>query len=213
MASRGIRTNEEGIKGLKTELESLKTEINGEVNGEMIPNIGNKIRRINRSIGKIEDEGETPMTSNLDMGNKRILNLPPPRDSEESTETYNDPVTVKYLYDLLKDIAGKIRQNIFEKKEVAGKLKVRLHMSQHRINDLADPVEYDDAVTKRYVATRFQAPTDSNSEMQSVTNIAEAYNKIFVVIDNQMLLLKYDRDGWEKWEEVHRSSLELTFLS
>ena len=68
-------------------------------------------------------------------------------------------------------------------------------MSQHRINDLADPVEYDDAVTKRYVATRFQAPTDSNSEMQPVRNIVEAYNKIFVVIDNQMLLLKYDRDG------------------
>ena len=115
MASRGIRTNEEGIKGLKTELESLKTEINKEVNGEMIPNIENKIRRINRSIGKIED-GETPMTSNLDMGNKRILNLPPPRNPEESTETYNDPVTVKYLYDLLKDIAGKIDKIYLKKR-------------------------------------------------------------------------------------------------
>ena len=49
---------------------------------KMKPDIENKIRRLNRSIKKIEDilEGKTSMTSDLDMGNKRILNLPPPRD-------------------------------------------------------------------------------------------------------------------------------------
>ena len=81
MTYKDIRTNKESIKSLKTELESFKTEIDEEVNGKMKPGIENKIRRINRSIRKIEDilEGKTPMTSNLDMGNKRILNLPPPK--------------------------------------------------------------------------------------------------------------------------------------
>ena len=70
-----------------------------EVNGKMKPDIENKIRSINRSVRKIKDllERKTPMASDLDMGNKRILNLPPPRDPIENTENYNDPVTVKYL--------------------------------------------------------------------------------------------------------------------
>ena len=29
------------------------------------------------------------MTSDRDMGNKRVLNLPPPRDQEECIENYN----------------------------------------------------------------------------------------------------------------------------
>ena len=117
MASRGILTNEEEIKSLKTELESLKTEMEEEVNGKMKPDIENKITRINRSIKKIEDilDGKTPMTLDLDMSNKRILNLPPPRDTEESAENYNDSVTVKYLYDLMKDIAGKIDKRYLKK--------------------------------------------------------------------------------------------------
>ena len=82
VASRGIRTNEEGIKSLKkNELESLKTEMEEEVNEKMKPDIENKITIINRSIKKIK--GKTPMTSDLDMGNKRILNLPPPRDQKK----------------------------------------------------------------------------------------------------------------------------------
>ena len=101
MASRNIRTNEDGIESLKTELESLKTGMEEEINGKMKPDIENRIRRLKWSIRKTEDilGGKTSMTSDLDMGNKRILKLPPPRDPEESTENYNDPVTVKYLYD------------------------------------------------------------------------------------------------------------------
>ena len=53
-------------------------------------------------------EGNTPMASYLDMGNKRILNLPRPRDPEKSTEDYSNPVTVKYLYDLINGIAEKV---------------------------------------------------------------------------------------------------------
>ena len=52
------------------------------------------------------------MTSDLDMGNKRILNLPPPRDPEESTENYNDPVTVKYLYDALRTSQEKLTKDL-----------------------------------------------------------------------------------------------------
>ena len=33
-------------------------------------------------------------------------------------------------------------------------------MSNHRISGLADPTDADDAVTRRYVASRFQALSD-----------------------------------------------------
>ena len=97
VASKGINTNEERIKSLKTELESLKTEMEEEVKGKMKPDLENKIRRLNRSIRKIEDilERKTPLASNLDMGNKTILNLPSRRDPKENTENYNDPLIVK----------------------------------------------------------------------------------------------------------------------
>ena len=85
-------------------------------------------------------------------------------------------------------------------------------MSQHRISDLADPVEYGDAVTKRYVVARVQGLTDIISEMQPVKNIVEAYNKIFGVIDNQILLLKYEYQGELKWNEVYRSSILTNFF-
>ena len=41
-----------------------------------------------------------------------------------------------------------------------GSLDGRLDMSNHRIGDLADPTDSDDAVTRRYVASRFQALSD-----------------------------------------------------
>ena len=41
-----------------------------------------------------------------------------------------------------------------------GSLDGRLDMSNHRISDLADPTDSDDAVTMRYVASRFQALSD-----------------------------------------------------
>ena len=41
-----------------------------------------------------------------------------------------------------------------------GSLDGRLDMSNHRISGLADPTDADDAVTRRYVASRFQALSD-----------------------------------------------------
>ena len=40
------------------------------------------------------------------------------------------------------------------------------------------------------LVARVQGLTDMISEMQPVKNIVEAYNKIFGIIDNQILLLK-----------------------
>lgn len=58
------------------------------------------------------------MTSNLDMGNNRIINVPRPRDPEESDENHHDPVTVKYLYDLILDISQKIDRRYLKKKKI-----------------------------------------------------------------------------------------------
>ena len=41
-----------------------------------------------------------------------------------------------------------------------GSLDGRLDMSNHRISGLADPTDADDAVTRRYVASRFQVLSD-----------------------------------------------------
>ena len=70
----------------------------------------------------------------------------------------------------MKDIAGKL-DKMSLKIEGASTLKGRQDMSQHRISGLADPVEYDDAVTKRYVAARVHWLTDIISEMMPVKNI------------------------------------------
>ena len=84
-------------------------------------------------------------------------------------------------------------------------------MSQHRISGLADPIKYDDTVTKRYVAARVQGLVDTIQDMQPVRNIVEAYNNIFYVIDNQVLLLKYELHTGG-WKEVHRNSILTNFF-
>ena len=82
----------------------------------MKPVIENTIRRINRSINKIEDilEGKTATASELDKGNKRVLNLPSPRDPEENMENHNDSVTAKCFYDATKHIGEKANKIYFE---------------------------------------------------------------------------------------------------
>ena len=76
-----------------------------EGNGKTKPDIENKIKIIKQSIRKIEDifEGKTPVASDFDLGNKRILNSPPPRDPAESAKHHYDPDTAKYLYVLVRD--------------------------------------------------------------------------------------------------------------
>ena len=118
--------------------------------------------------------------------------------------------------DAMKDIGEKVDKRYLTI-EGTSTLKGRLDMSQHRISGVADPIEYDDSVTKRYVAARVQALTDTIQDMQPVWNIVEAYNKIFDVIDNQ-ILLKYeflpDRINPRRiWQKVNKSSLLTNFLN
>ena len=58
---------------------------------------------------------------------------------------------------------------------------------------------------------RVQGLTDTISKIQPVKNIVETYNKIFGVIDNQMLLLKCEFAGRE-WKEVHKNTLMTNFF-
>ena len=66
-------------------------------------------------------------------------------------------------------------------------------------------------ITLSSLVARVQGLTDIISEMQSFKNIVEAYNKIFDVIDNQILLLKYEYQSGG-WNEVHKSSMLTNFF-
>ena len=97
--------------------------------------------------------GEAPMTTNLDMGEYRILNVAHPRDPSKKKDFESDLVTAKTLYDYM----ARVDQN-YMRSDRDGSLDGRLNMRKHRISGLADPT--DDAVTRRYVASRFQALSD-----------------------------------------------------
>ena len=106
----------------------------------------NKIVKLQRVVG-----GEAPVTTNLDMGGYRILNVAHLRDPSKKKDFESD----KILYDYMSQVV----QNYMRKdKDVS--LDGRLDMSNHRISGLADPTDADDAVTRKYVASRFQALSD-----------------------------------------------------
>ena len=54
-----------------------------------------------------------------------------------------------------------------------GSLDGRLDMNNHRISDLADPTDADDAVTRRYVASRFQALSDEVQDKKSKLDVLQ----------------------------------------
>ena len=66
-----------------------------------------------------------------------------------------------------------------------GSLDGRLDMSNHRISGLADPTDADDAVTRRYVASRFQAFSD---EVQDKKSELDALQNFLGVVTNQVLI-------------------------
>ena len=70
-----------------------------------------------------------------------------------------------------------------------GSLDERLNMSSHRISGLVDPTDADDAVTRRYVASRFQALSD---EVQGNKSKLGAFLNLLGVENNQVLLRKYE---------------------
>ena len=121
------------------------------------------------------------MTTNLDMGGYRILNVAHPRDPRKYK---SDLVTFKILYDYM-SIVGQI----YMRRDRDGSLDGRLDMSNHRISGLADPTDDDDAVTRRYVASRFQALSD---EVRGNKRKLDALQNLFGVENNQVLIRAYE---------------------
>ena len=134
----------------------------------------NEIVMLQRVVG-----GKAPMTTNLDMGGYRILNVAHPRDPSKK-EYESDLVTAKILYDYMFNVD----QN-YMRMDRDGSLDGRLDMSNHRISGLADPTDADDAVTRRYVASRFQALSD---EVQDKKSKLDALQNFFGVVNNQVLI-------------------------
>ena len=94
------------------------------------------------------------MTTNLDMGGYRILNVAHPRDPSKN-DFESDLVTAKILYDCMFKVDQK-----YIRRDRDCSLDGRLNMSNHRKSGLADLTGADDSVTRRYVAARFQALSD-----------------------------------------------------
>ena len=68
-----------------------------------------------------------------------------------------------------------------------GSLDGRLNMSNHSISGLVDPTDADDAVTRRYVASRFQALKGNKRKSDALQNL-------FGVVNNQVLMREYESE-------------------
>ena len=93
-----------------------------EVNSDLVSLIAgneNEIVKLQRAVS-----GKAPMTTNLDMGGYRILNIAQPRDPGKKKDFESDLVTAKILHDNL----SKIDQN-YTRKDRDGSLDGRLNMS------------------------------------------------------------------------------------
>ena len=84
----------------------------------------NEIVKLQRVVG-----GKAPMTTNLDMGRYRILDVAHPRDPRQYE---SDLPTAKTLYDYM----ARVDQN-YMRRDRDGSLDGRLNMSNHRISGLS----------------------------------------------------------------------------
>ena len=165
-------------RSLATQLRVTKSRLE-EVNSDLVSVIvenKNEIVKLQRVVG-----GKAPMTTNLDMGGYRILNIAQPRDPRKYE---SDLITAKTLY----DYTAIFDQN-FMRRDSDGSLDRRLDMSNHRISGLADPTDADDAVTRRYGASRFQALSD---EVQDKKSKLDAPQNFLGVENNQVLIREYE---------------------
>ena len=101
------------------------------------------------------------------MGGYRILYITQNRDPRKYE---SDLVTAKTLYDYM----TRVDQN-YTRKDRDSSLDGRLNMSNHRISGLADPTDADDAVTRRYVVSRFQALNDEVQDNKSKLDALQTY--------------------------------------
>ena len=83
---------------------------------------------------------------------------------------------------------ARVDQN-YMRRDRDGSLDVRLNMSNHRISGLADPTSADDTVTRRYVASRFQALGDEDQDNKSKL---DALLNLLGVENNQVLIRVYE---------------------
>ena len=88
----------------------------------------------------------------------------------------------------------KVDQN-YMRRDRNGSFDGRLNMRNHRISGLADPTDADDAVTRRYVASRSQALSD---EVQDKKSKLDALQNFLRVDNNQVLIREYELldAGW-----------------
>ena len=127
----------------------------------------NKLTAILTNIQQQLDDTK-PFTSDLDMGNNRIINVGHPRNPEHIIEYENDAVTAKFLYDYAK---------IADKKYL--KTDEDIDMEGHRIKGLGLPLKHNDAVPLQYVSTRIRALTDEVEKLWTRDReIAEIKNRI-----------------------------------
>ena len=177
---------EEGITNLKTELETTGNEVNTNtaeririaesldiISSQLASNtvgrtLAAELRAANSRLEEVNSDlvslnvenkneieklqwvvGGKAMTTNLDMGGYRILNVAHPRDPRKYE---SDLITAKTLYDYM----AILEQNHM-RKDKDNLLDGRLNMRNHGISGLADPTDADDAVTRSYVASLFQA--------------------------------------------------------
>ena len=183
--SEQLAPNTEG-RSLVAELGAAKKRLEA-VNSDLVSLIAgnkNEIEKLQRMVG-----GEAPMTTNLDMGGYRILNVAHPRDPSKKKDYESNLVTANTLYDYL----ARVDQH-YMRRDIDGSLDGRLHMSNHRISGLADPTDSDDAVTWRYVASRFQALSD---EVQDNKRKLDALQNLLWVENNQVLLTEDELRGME----------------
>ena len=186
---------------LAAELRAAKSRLE-EVSNDLVSLIvenKNEIIKLQRVVG-----GKAPMTTNLDMGGYRILNVAHPRDPREYKI---DLVTSKILYDYV----SRVYQN-YMRRDRDGSLDGRLDMSNHRISGLADPTDADDAVTRRYVASRFQALSDEVPDNKSKV---DALQNLLGVENNQVLIRKYEIIGTDfcfAFSKTRRYGEEMKFV-
>ena len=182
-----IQQNKEEISKLKIEnLESLPDTDENKTNILSAKITANKTRieklysdietfyvNTENSLTALQEvlDGTITMTSNLDMGNNRIINRAHPKNPQDSADYDRDLVRAKFLYDYItiadrQFLKANEADRTFLKANGDNILDGRLDMKQHKLIGLTDPVNLDDAVTKRYVASRIQALVDEMSEMR-----------------------------------------------
>ena len=116
--------------------------------------------------GRVEDE-DILSNATLNMDGKRIINVAYPQDPVENSAYNGDVVTAKALSDfrkyLLNEVLLRNSDNVMDG---------RLEMSGHKIKGLGSPVDFDDAVNKKYITARLKAVTDE------LDSILERINKL-----------------------------------